>query len=83
MMLRYWIYALFLFIISQSCEDDESKSPEECFDIDTDGYGIGSGCLGWDCDENDILINEGMNEICDNNKDDDCDGLIDESICHS
>ncbi|MBD3208515.1 MAG: hypothetical protein GF370_03610, partial [Candidatus Nealsonbacteria bacterium] len=32
-----------------------------------------------DCDDSDPDVNPGMEEVCDNEKDDDCDGLVDEN----
>ena len=42
-------------------------------DNDEDGFTIAEG----DCDDNDFLVNPAMFEICDDLKDNDCDGLID------
>ncbi len=50
---------------------------QECVDADGDGAGVGPGCAKWDCDDNDPTVPAGT-ESCDNGKDDDCDGLIDE-----
>ena len=63
-------------------------------DLDGDGYGkAGSGttqaCIiptgyvvsNTDCDDNDAATNPGATEICDNAKDDNCDGRVDESGC--
>ena len=52
-----------------------------CQDRDGDGYGNPPGpCCrfpGWDCNDQDANINPGAKEICDNGKDDDCDGFVD------
>ncbi|MBX3251275.1 MAG: hypothetical protein KF901_29120 [Myxococcales bacterium] len=48
-----------------------------CVDEDGDGYGAGVGCLGADCDDDDPTRHPGREEAC-NDRDDDCDGEIDE-----
>ena len=48
-----------------------------CVDEDGDGYGIGRGCLGDDCDDADAARNGGRVELC-NGIDDDCDGTSDD-----
>ena len=54
-----------------NCED----SLEEGWDADGDGW---LSCAG-DCDDKNAKINPSALEVTDNNKDDDCDGSIDES----
>ncbi|MEL6177571.1 MAG: putative metal-binding motif-containing protein, partial [Myxococcota bacterium] len=49
----------------------------DCFDPDNDEHGIGPGCLGEDCDEENPDINTGALELC-NGVDDNCDGNRDE-----
>ena len=49
-----------------------------CIDIDEDGFGIGPGCDGTDCNDNEISINPFANELCDGT-DNDCDGIIDDN----
>lgn len=51
---------------------------DECCDADGDDYGIGSACLGPDCDDRDPTVNPGAPELCGNAVDDDCDGETDE-----
>jgi hypothetical protein len=57
----------------------ESNFCSDCFDQDEDGYGVGEGCLGVDCQDLDDSIFEGAPELCDF-KDNDCDLNIDEDI---
>ena len=51
----------------------------DCFDPDGDGYGVGSGCRGEDCVENDGESFPGGEEVCDG-VDNDCDGRVDEGV---
>ncbi|NIP40893.1 MAG: DUF2341 domain-containing protein, partial [Candidatus Aenigmarchaeota archaeon] len=52
-----------------------------CKDNDGDGYDICQPDI--DCDDGDSEVNPGMNEVCDDGKDNNCDGLVDmeEPIC--
>ena len=47
-----------------------------CYDRDGDGYGVGPGCLGRDCNDADPTIYPGADEFC-NGIDNDCDGVPD------
>ena len=49
-----------------------------CVDGDEDGYGLGSGCLGGDCDDEDPNVNPAADEVCDF-IDNDCDGFRDDN----
>ena len=50
-------------------------------DMDYDGYGMGTSCLGSDCNDADASIHAGAAEICDQ-IDNNCDGQIDEGdVC--
>jgi hypothetical protein len=55
-----------------------------CTDNDNDGYGINDGVCSspFDCDDSDSNINPGANEVCGDNKDNNCDGQTDEG-CNS
>lgn len=50
-----------------------------CIDQDADDYGRGVGCLGPDCDDDEIAIHPGADELC-NGMDDDCDDTSDEDV---
>ncbi|MBL7148310.1 MAG: hypothetical protein ISS82_05785 [Nanoarchaeota archaeon] len=51
--------------------------PPDCIDNDGDSYGEGDGCLGTDCDDNNVNIHPGATEVCNDNVDNDCDGGVD------
>gem|GEM_PF-1247467 len=70
--------------------DPDIVDPLEWFiDEDEDGFGIGNALLacelpapgyvndGTDCDDENVLLNPAANEICGDELDNDCDGLID------
>jgi len=57
-----------------------SAAREACTDIDGDGYYAEGGACGTaDCKDNDKAVYPGAKEL-DNNKDDDCDGSVDEGV---
>lgn len=68
------------------CNDESSCTLDACDDavgcvfvardLDDDGF-VSSACGGADCDDYDAHILPGVTEICDNRRDDDCDGLRD------
>ena len=69
-----------ILVDSTSGDDVRTCIPAgNCLDRDGDGYGIGAGCLGRDCDDNDINTYPGAPELCDN-KDNNCDGVVDEMV---
>ena len=49
-----------------------------CIDRDDDGYGVGPGCLGPDCEDDNDAVSPGADEVCDG-QDNDCDGNIDDN----
>jgi hypothetical protein len=58
--------------IDQDCDGQDLISLNLCDDPDQDGYGTGTGCLGYDCDEADPRVHSGRYEVCGNGLDDDC-----------
>lgn len=60
--------------VDQDCNGSDLTMRTNCDDLDQDGYGIGAGCLGQDCDDSDPRIHQGRREICGNRRDDDCAG---------
>lgn len=62
-----------------NCEDGfrweatSSSCVGNCVDLDNDSYGIGPGCIGPDCNNNDPLVRPGVDEKCDG-VDNNCDG---------
>ena len=50
----------------------------ECTDADVDGYSPDGGpCGDIDCDDDNALVNPGMDEVCEDGIDNDCDGDVD------
>ena len=50
-----------------------------CVDPDGDSYGGGGLCTGLDCDESNVQVHAGAEEICDG-IDNDCDALVDNNL---
>ncbi len=63
----------------ESCNgtDDDCDGIVDNVDLDEDGY-LDEECSGDDCDDSDPDVNPGQEEVPDNERDDDCDGKIDE-----
>lgn len=59
---------------TRSCE----RAPR---DVDRDGDPDDRCAGGRDCNDDDPLVSSRATEICDNRKDDDCDGQVDEADC--
>ncbi len=55
------------------CEDPDCGAEVACIDADGDGYSPADG----DCDDGDPLVSPGIEEICGDTVDNDCDGLVD------
>lgn len=71
-------------LIDNDCDgavdEEDSECDPDCVDADGDGYcSVESG--GTDCDDRRAGVHPGATEVCDNGRDDDCDGLVDECGC--
>jgi len=64
------------------CDEDTQSCRHEPRDADGDGDPT-HNCGGGDCDDTDASVSSLASEICGNERDDDCDGQIDESECAS
>ena len=63
--------------IDNNCDGEADENCTQC-DIDGDGFMAElAACSGNDCDDTNASVNPGAAEICDNKKDDDCDGAVD------
>lgn len=75
------------------CSDDNSCTIDRCDETSTlcqhverDADGDGDPdihCGGGDCNETNPLVNSKVDEVCANNVDDNCDGMVDEAPCVS
>ncbi len=54
-------------------EDDQGAPPADNTDEDMDGYSLADG----DCDDKNMMVNPGMDEICGDGLDNNCDGVAD------
>jgi hypothetical protein len=59
-------------------DEDSQGNPNttETTDMDGDGYSVAQG----DCDDTDPTVHPGATEICNDGKDNDCDGVADRSV---
>lgn len=65
------------------CDESTRTCEHSPRDADGDGDPDENCDDGSDCDETDPLISSLAPEVCDNERDDDCDGSVDESDCES
>jgi hypothetical protein len=63
--------------IDENCDGKKEECPFDCIDGDKDSYGTGKDCKGLDCDDKNAEINPAAQEICENGKDENCDGKDD------
>ncbi len=81
------VFMLVFFIILNQFAFQVLKSPYGSDCVDSDGDGFDDCYVGdegddgnvFDCDDSEILVNPGENEICDDGLDNDCDGEVDEN----
>jgi hypothetical protein len=60
-----------------AADTDASGESPACTDLDEDGFGVGCS-LGPDCDDTDGSVRPGADELCGDDRDNDCDLDIDE-----
>lgn len=67
--------------VDENCDGADEDCLENCQDNDGDRYGVGEGCRGLDCDDNDNdpTVHADVIEVC-NGKDDNCDQVVDECV---
>ena len=67
-------------LVTTSSTDAERRClpTDYCADGDEDGFGVGPGCSGVDCNDDDAAVNLGADEVCDG-VDNDCDETVDEN----
>ncbi len=56
-------------LVDNNCNnmiDEDCSTPDGCVDADEDGYGIGTECLGPDCDDTNSAINPSADDTCGN-----------------
>jgi len=71
--------------IDNNCDGQIDEGCSTCTDSDGDGYAVEGGSCGViDCNDNDSAINPGVDEICCDAIDNNCDGQVDEGCyeCH-
>lgn len=60
-------------VVDEGCDDDGDGACDVALAFD-----LGAACVPGDCRDTDALVGPGRTEICDNGKDDDCNGFFDE-----
>ncbi|MSP72939.1 MAG: hypothetical protein EXR76_12360 [Myxococcales bacterium] len=60
--------------IDQDCNGSDLACRQNCQDMDRDGFGVGSGCLGPDCNDADPETNAGARDVPGDMIDQDCNG---------
>jgi len=66
-----------------TCVEKTRSCSRSARDADGDGDPVWNCAGGGDCDDTDPSVNSNTKEVCDNDRDDNCDGTIDESKCVS